>query len=101
MFMNARIVTDRLRQLATDDVSVIVFDASGVSSIDSTGFDGLLTLRDELAAKDVEKWAINPPSRRTALLDQEAAVLGVVLPRRFQSHDEVLEAFNDRSLPHG
>lgn len=99
VFVNARRVTDRLRELATDDVRVIVLDATAVSSVDSTGFDALRTMRDELEAKGIEIWTINPSIRKTALIDEEAAVLGVMLPQRFENHDEAFEAYQALGRP--
>lgn len=94
VFVNARQVSDRIRALAsTGAIEVVVFDASSIASIDSTGFTTLISLRDELAEKGVELWAINPSTRKSALLDQEAEVLGITLPHRFQSLDEVFDAY--------
>lgn len=99
VFVNARRLTDRLRELATDDVRVVVLDATAVSSVDSTGFDALRTMRDELEAKGIEIWTINPSIRKTALIDEEAAVLGVMLPQRFENHDEAFEAYQALGRP--
>jgi MFS superfamily sulfate permease-like transporter len=96
VFLNARRVTDRLRELAADDVRVLVLDVTAVSSIDSTGFAALASLRDELAAKGIELWSINPPSRKTAQLDEQAEILGVAVPRRFDHLDDALDAFEQR-----
>lgn len=38
-------------------------------------------------------WAVNPSIRQAALIDEEAEILGVMLPRRFQHCDEMLAAF--------
>jgi SulP family sulfate permease len=93
VFVNARRTTDRLRELANDDVRVVVIDATAISSIDSTGFDALRTLRDELEAKGIELWTVNPSIRKAALIAEEAEILGVTLQRRFQHRDDVLAAF--------
>jgi len=99
VFLNARRISDRLRELATDDVEVIVLDASAIASIDSTGFDSLSTLRVELEERGIEIWTVNPSIRKSKLIDHEAEVLDSNLPTRFQSHDDALEAFRTRSGP--
>jgi SulP family sulfate permease len=101
VFVNARRTTDWLRELATEDVRVVVIDATAISSIDSTGFDALRTLRDELEAKGIEVWSINPSIRKAALVAEEAEILGVALPRRFQHHNEMLAAFQQLSSADG
>lgn len=95
VFINARRTTDRLRELAADGVRVVVIDATAISSIDSTGFDALRTLRDELEAQGVALWTVNPSIRKAALVAEEAEILGVTLPRRFQHRNEVLAAFEE------
>jgi high affinity sulfate transporter 1 len=96
VFLNARSLTDELRDLATEEVQVIVFDALTVSSIDSTGFAALSSLSDELASRGIELWAVNPSIQMAGMLDEEAAVLGIAMPRRFQSLDEAVAAFDAR-----
>jgi SulP family sulfate permease len=93
VFLNARRTTDQLRQLAREGARVIAIDAGAVSSVDSTGFSALRTVRDELAPKGTEIWLINPSLRKRALIDEQADVLDVTLPQRYETYDEVLDAY--------
>jgi MFS superfamily sulfate permease-like transporter len=97
VFLNARRTTDRLRQFSNDGTRVIAIDASAVPSVDSTGFGALRTVRDDLAQKGTEIWLINPSLRKRSLIDEQAEVLDVTLPRRFETYDEMLIAYQQLS----
>ncbi len=70
-----------------------------MSSLDSTGFSALRSVRDELASKHTEIWMINPSIRKRALVDEQADVLDVTLPRRFETYDDVLDAYRQLDAP--
>ena len=101
VFVNARAMTDRLRDLATADVEVVVIDSTPIPSVDSTGFAALRTLRDELDERGVELWLVNPSVRKRALIDNEAEVLETTLPKRFESLEEAAAEFEARSAVSG
>ncbi|MGI9621246.1 MAG: SulP family inorganic anion transporter [Acidimicrobiales bacterium] len=93
VFVNARSITDQIRLLVGPDVKVVLLDTSAVSSFDSTGLAMMTMLRDELAARSVEFWLVNPSIRKRRMLDGEGEALGVILPKRFDSIDEAVADF--------
>lgn len=42
---------------------------------------------------------INPSIRKRALVDEQADVLDVTLPRRFETYDDVLDAYRQLDAP--
>ena len=96
VFVNARRVTDQLRDLATPAVQVVVIDVGAVSTIDSTGFEELRKLRDEFERRGVELWVVNPSIRRRRMVEHQAEVLGVAIPLDFETHDEALAEYRRR-----
>ncbi len=79
--------------MANNGIRVIAFYVAAVPSIDSTGFSALRSVRGELASKGTEIWVINPSIRKRALVDEHADVLDVTLPRRFETYDDMLDAY--------
>ena len=82
---------------ARADIDVVILDRTTIPTIDSTGFNALLDLRDELAEHGVEIWVVNPSSARRQAIDNAAEVLGDALPQRFDTFDAAIAAFEQRS----
>jgi SulP family sulfate permease len=99
IFLNARVTADRLRRLATEGVEVIVADASAVSAIDSTGFGALVTARGDLRSAGVELWVVNPSIRKHLERERVAKVLGVDLPRVYESVGDAVAEFERGRSP--
>jgi MFS superfamily sulfate permease-like transporter len=93
VFLNARVTADRLRALATEGVEVVIADASAVSAIDSTGFNTLGTARDDLRARGVELWVVNPSMQKRLEEERIAEVMGVELPKAFESVGDAVAEF--------
>jgi SulP family sulfate permease len=103
VFLNARRLVDRARTLVTDDIEVLVVDASVVSAVDTTGLTAFMALSDELRAHGIDVWVVHPLARTWARAKKQAAAWGSTLPPMFESIDGAARAFETRdrgAIPH-
>ena len=97
VFLNARRLSDRLRGLATEGVEVVVFDASAITGVDSTGLAAFRAAADSLATVGIDLWIVNPLVRSLEKARTRSALLGLDLPPLFDSIDEAIAAFEQRA----
>ena len=97
VFLNARRLFDRLRDLITDDIEVVVVDASVVSGVDTTGISAFMDLSDELRARGVELWVAHPLVRTWAKAEAQAAAEDRRLPGLVTSIDEAVAEYRSRT----
>jgi high affinity sulfate transporter 1 len=96
VFLNARILTGRMKALAQrrEGLRVVAIDATASSGIDSTAADAFRVARDELAAAGVELWLVNVRAKGWALVEAALTATGAPLPPTFESLDEAVARFD-------
>lgn len=91
-FLNARILTNRLRERALegDDIRVVVLDATASSGIDTTALSAFATTRDELAAKGIELWLVNVRDVSLKMIATSMEAADAPMPPVFESLREAV-----------
>lgn len=95
VFLNARVGTSRMKQLAfsREGLRVVVIDATASSGIDSTAAAAFRVARDELAAAGIDLWLVNIRAEGWTLAAATLETAGAPLPPRFQSLREAVARF--------
>ncbi|MCP4227616.1 MAG: SulP family inorganic anion transporter, partial [Actinomycetia bacterium] len=90
IFLNARRLVDRLRHLISDDIRVVVVDASVVSAVDTTGITAFMDLGDELRSRQIKLWIAHPLLRTWAKAQAQAGAGERPLPHLADSVDDAV-----------
>jgi MFS superfamily sulfate permease-like transporter len=100
VFLNARIVADSLRKasLVDRDIRVVVLDATSSSAIDTSAADKIATVRDELAARNIDLWVVNPRQKGWKTVVAFLTSKQAAIPRMFETLQDAI-AFFESSAP--
>ena len=95
VFLNARNLSNRLRELALarDDIRVVVIDATASSTLDSTAAVAIFSARDELQEAGIAFWVANVKEDTWQRVVTGLEARGGTIPRRFDSLDEAVDWF--------
>jgi high affinity sulfate transporter 1 len=95
VFLNARVLTSRMKTLALarERVRVVVIDATASSGIDSTAADALRVARGELAAAGIALWVVNVREEGWRLVTAALQAAGAEVPPKFESLAEAVARF--------
>jgi SulP family sulfate permease len=95
VFLNARALSNKLREAAATrpDLKVVVLDATAVAGVDTSAAHGLLAVRDELAARDIQLWIVNIRRKGWTLIETMMKEAGKAVPSVFDSLAEAVDHF--------
>jgi len=95
-FLNARILTNRLRELVSsrDGVRVVVLDATASSGVDTTAANAFIEARQELESHGVELWIVNIREEGWKMVSGLMEAHGQTPPRTFASLIDAVDHFN-------
>jgi MFS superfamily sulfate permease-like transporter len=100
VFLNARVLTGRMKALALarEGLRVVVIDATASSGIDSTAADAFRVARDELAAAGIALWLVNVRAEGWRLVAAALEAAGAPVPPRFESLAEAVVRFEGEGV---
>jgi len=95
VFLNARVLTSRMKMLALarEGLRVVVIDATASSGIDSTAAAAFRVARDELAAAGIALWLVNVRAEGWRLVVATLEAAGAPVPPTFESLAEAVARF--------
>jgi MFS superfamily sulfate permease-like transporter len=95
VFLNARTLSNRLRERALDraDLRVVALDATASAGLDSTATAAFLGVQNDLHAAGIALWVVNIQEDTWQQLVATLRTGGGPIPRRFDSLDEAVARF--------
>jgi SulP family sulfate permease len=95
VFLNSRVLSNELRSVAQGrkDLRVIVFDATTSAGIDTSAANALLAARNDLSAKGIDLWVVNPRQKGWKLISAILETANAAIPPVLESLGDAVARF--------